>query len=119
MCVEGLQLEKKVGIALFRSEFETLFLYCIDEIIAQFGEYRWLRRRAPLTGDIESIRDAKGAISRMMSSDRAYKETRDQEKFITALNFDKLRVNSRSFRHFEKTLLWLANGETNVYPNSA
>jgi hypothetical protein len=114
--IEAMRIQKKVGIVLFRSEFETLFLHCIDEIKARFEEYRWLPNLAPLTGDIEAIRDAKGSISRMMSSDRAYKETRDQEKFITGLDFTKLREKSRSFRHFEKTLLWLVNGANKFYP---
>jgi hypothetical protein len=111
-----MRVRKKVGIALFRSEFENMFLHCIDEIVTHFTDYGWLPDRAPLTGDIESIRDAKGTISRMMSSERAYKETRDQEKFITALDFAKLRANSRSFRHFEDTLLWLVSGTDRIYP---
>jgi Domain of unknown function (DUF4276) len=108
--------QKKVGISLFKSEFESLFVHCIDEIVARFSEYGWSSNRTPLGGDIESIRDAKGTLSRMMRSERAYKETRDQEKFITALDFLKLRQRSRSFRHFENTLLWLANGDGRTYP---
>lgn len=38
--------EKKVGIALFRSEFETLFLHCIDEIAAHFTDYGWISERS-------------------------------------------------------------------------
>jgi hypothetical protein len=106
---------KKVGIVLFQSEFETLFLHCIDEIAAHFPDYGWISQRF-LHRDIETIRDAKGTLSRMMRNDRAYKETRDQEKFITALNFDKLRGNSRPFRHFESTLLWLSRGTELIYP---
>jgi hypothetical protein len=90
IAIEGFRRTRRTGRSCI-SRFESLFLYCIDEITARFGEYRWLPNRTPLTGDIESIRDAKGTISRMMSSDRAYKKTRDQEKFITALNFDKLQ----------------------------
>jgi hypothetical protein len=113
--IEARRPEKKVGIALFRSEFETLFLHCIDEIAAHFTEYGWISERL-LSRDLESIRDAKGTLSRMMRNDRAYKETRDQEKFITALNFDKLRRDSRSFQHFESTLLWLSRGMELIYP---
>jgi hypothetical protein len=104
-----------VGIALFRSEFETLFLHCIDEIATHFTDYGWFSEKL-LSRDLETIRDAKGTLSRMMRNDRAYKETRDQEKFITALNFDKLRRDSRSFQHFESTLLWLSRGMELIYP---
>ena len=114
--IRGLRPAKKVGIALFRAEFEAIFLHCIDEISAYFADYGWVADRLQLAGDLEAIRDAKGTLSRMMKPERAYKETRDQEKFITALNFKKLHENSRSFRHFESTLHWLAGGTEAVYP---
>jgi hypothetical protein len=114
--IEKLNPSKKVGIALFNCEFESIFLHCIDEIKARFTDYGWLSQPPTLPADIETIRDAKGRISRMMSADHAYKETRDQVKFITALDYDKLRNLSRSFRHFERLLLWLATGESPVYP---
>jgi Domain of unknown function (DUF4276) len=106
--ISKMYITKKVGVTLFRSEFETLFLHCLEEIVAAFPDYRWIGTVLRSTGDIEAIRDAKGTLSRMMSRDRAYKETRDQAKFITALSYAKLRQQSRSFRHFESTLLWLA-----------
>jgi hypothetical protein len=115
MRIRAMNPNKKVGVALFRSEFETLFLYCLDEIVAHFRDYGWRPNRLPLTGDIEAIRNAKGTISRMMR-ERSYKETRDQEKFVTALDFVKLRQLSRSFKHFENTLLWLAKGFEPIYP---
>jgi hypothetical protein len=36
--------------------------------------------------------------------EKAYKETRDQAKFLTAINFDRLRETSASFRRFEETI---------------
>ena len=114
--IELLKIDKKVGISLFRSEFETLFLYCVDEIAAHFDDYGWRADRPAPSEDFENIRDAKGTLSRMMRPERAYKETRDQEKFITALNYLKLRRHSRSFRHFENTLHWLAAGDQLIYP---
>jgi hypothetical protein len=114
--ISELRPRKKVGISLFRSEFETIFLHCIDEIAAYFTDYGWIAGRLRLAGDLENIRNAKGTLSRMMKPERAYKETRDQEKFISALNYEKLRENSRSFRHFESTLRWLAEGPETIYP---
>jgi hypothetical protein len=99
--------EKKVGVVLLKSEFETLFLHCLPEIAAHFPEYGWRSDHLKIDGDLEEIRDAKGMIS-MAMRERAYKPTRDQEKFITPLVFDRLRCKSPSFCRFEKTLLWLA-----------
>ncbi len=104
--VSKLDADKKVGIILLKSEFETLFLYCLLEIAGHFPEYRWRPDQLVINGDPEVIRNAKGRISLAMK-ERAYKPTRDQEKFITALVFDRLRQHSPSFRRFEATLLWL------------
>ena len=57
--------------------------------------------------NIEKIRNVKGRITNMMPKDRAYKETRDQAKFTAAIDLDLTRAASRSFRHFETSLLWL------------
>ena len=97
---------KKVGTILLKSEFETLFLYCLREIADHFPEYGWDANQLVVQGDPEIIRNAKGRISEAMK-ERAYKPTRDQEKFITALVLNKLRQHSPSFRRFEDTLLWL------------
>ena len=34
-------LRKKIGVALFRSEFECMFLYCLDNIAEKFLDYGW------------------------------------------------------------------------------
>lgn len=116
--IEKLQLDKKVGIVLFKSEFEALFLFCLPEIAHRFPEYEWIQARLTPPNQPENIRNAKGLISSAMRR-RAYKETRDQVKFITGLDWDKLRARSASFVRFEETLLWLAGqkllGEA-VYP---
>jgi hypothetical protein len=109
---------KKIGVVLLKSEFETLFLYCLSEIAAHFPEYGWRTNQLAVDGDPEAIRNAKGRISVAMR-ERAYKPTRDQERFITPLDFDKLRRKSPSFRRFEETLLWLAgqrDADEQFYP---
>lgn len=104
--VSKLSADKKVGVILLKSEFETLFLYCLLEIARHFPEYGWRSNQLVIDGDPEAIRNAKGRISSAMR-ERAYKPTRDQDKFITALVFDRLRRDSPSFRRFEAALLWL------------
>jgi hypothetical protein len=115
----NMDLQKKIAIALFRSEFETLFLYCLSEISKLYPEYEWIESRLLVHGEIERIRNAKGVISDAMRN-RAYKPTRDQTKFISALNWEKLRANSDSFNRFEQTILWLAgkgNAAGTVFPS--
>jgi hypothetical protein len=85
----------------------SLFLHCLREIAKHFPEYGWRTNQLAAEGDPEAIRDAKGRISAAMR-ERAYKPTRDQEKFITPLDYGKLRRESPSFRRFEATVLWLA-----------
>lgn len=114
--IKAIKPSKKVGVVLFRSEFETMFLHCIDEISTYYPDYGWNVNLLGRRSDVEKIRGAKEMLSRMMKIDRGYKETRDQEKFITAINYDKLRSNSSSFHHFERALLWLAQGSAPIHP---
>ena len=116
--IARLNVGKKVGVVLFKAEFETLFVICLPEIAAAFPEYDWLQHRLTVSKEVERIRDAKGWVSAAMRT-RAYKATRDQAKFITALNWDKLRAYSASFIRFEQTVLWLAGKlakEELIYP---
>jgi len=75
--IQKLGGDKKVGVVLFKSEFETLFLYCLQEIAEHFPEYGWDASQLKIEHDIEAIRNAKGRISQVMK-ERAYKPTRDQ-----------------------------------------
>lgn len=110
--------QKKVGMGFFRCEFESLYLASIQSLVEEFPEYGWTLTGFDFSRDVENIRGAKELLSNLMSR-KNYKETRDQVKFIAGLDFEQLRKHSRSFRHFEKTLLWLTrpdDGSGTVYP---
>ncbi len=96
-------LRKPVSICLFNREYESIFLPSIARIAGTYPDFKWSNMM--LTQQPETIRDVKGAISKMMSADRAYKPTRDQARFTDAIDLDLTRAASRSFRHFEKSLL--------------
>ena len=69
----------------------------------------------------EEVRGCKEILRRAMG-ERSYKETRDQVRFVTALDFDLLRAESRSFQRFERMLFWLADcqlGAGSVHPDPA
>lgn len=112
-------LTKKVGFAFFKSEYESLFISCLDLIAEQYPEYEWNLDDWNIEDDHEEIVGAKGYISGRMKTNKSYKPTRDQVKFTSALDFDRLREKSRSFRHLESTLLWLTgrtDDDSLVYP---
>ena len=108
---------RKVGIGLFVREFEAFFLACLDSIADRYQNYGWSLDDWDVTDDHESPRGAKERITRYMRKGRAYKETSDQARFVSAVDFDRLRGHCRSFRHLENLLNWLLeeDGE-NVYP---
>ncbi len=113
----ALDIDKKIGICFFTREFEALFLICLKQIADKYPDYKWNLADYDPEEDFERVRNAKERISRFMAKDKAYKETRDQVKFINALDFDLLRERSRSFRHFENTLEFLLGSKTtSVYP---
>jgi hypothetical protein len=58
-------------------------------------------------GQPETIRDAKGWLSKALPKGSSYKPTIHQGKITAHLNFEKLRATSADFRHLEKTLLHL------------
>jgi hypothetical protein len=104
--IRKLPFRKPVAICLFRCEYEAILLPSINIIANRYPAFNWNNVHCP--DDIENIRDVKGLISNMMPKDRAYKETRDQARFTACIDLDLSRSNSRSFRHFEKSILWLA-----------
>ncbi len=109
--VQKMYRGKNVGFAFFRSEYESLFICCLDIIAERYPDFGWNLDGWTLRQDHEAIRGAKQYLSRHMKSGRAYKEVRDQARFTSALDFERLRTHSRSFRHFESTLLWLRAAE--------
>lgn len=111
---------KKVGIVLLYREFESLFLMSFASIRETFADYRWhadtpeaLSRR-----NLEELRGAKELLRNALRVG-TYKETRDQVRFVTALDFDRLYRDSRAFRHLLNTLEWLREGTSShwAYPS--
>lgn len=95
-------IQVPVEFAFFVREYECIFL----------AEKRCLTRLG-IPGDVdfaeapESVRGAKGLISRLMPPGTAYKETVHQASLTAALDLDLARQNSRSVRHLESALLKL------------
>ena len=107
--LKAMHLTKKVGLCFFHCEFEAMAITCLDLVSARFPEFGW--RMEDWTGDIaaEDIRGAKGYLTRHMRKGKAYKETRDQVRFVEKLDMSRLRLKSRAFQHLEKTWKWLVD----------
>jgi hypothetical protein len=108
---------KRVGLALMHREFETLFLYSLKELAEQYPELRWTLEVPDSERDWAEVRGAKEKLRQRMSTG-TYKETRDQARFVSALDLEALRERCRAFAHLTSTLDWLCSeAETGpVYP---
>lgn len=101
---------KPVGVVLAYREFETLFLACLPPITARYPDLGWNAAGVAewADKDVEVCRGAKEKLTGMMKKGRIYKETEHQVRFVGALDHAVARRRCRWFRHFERTLLWLA-----------
>lgn len=91
-------------IAFLVKEFESLFLvesHAATNILA-------LPPGTKFPDKPETIRDAKGWLSKARPKGSAYKPTVHQDKITARLNFKQLRETSSDFRHLENSLLYLA-----------
>lgn len=110
------RISKKIGISFLRREFEMLYLICAPALAAAYPDYGWELGAYAKPKPCEDIRNAKGAL-RALTKTRPYKETRDQPKFVSALDFRELTLHSRSYVHLTRLLKWFAaDCEATVYP---
>jgi hypothetical protein len=117
----ALNLQKRLGIAFFNSEYESLFLNNIQRIADARPEYGWDLTEVDPNQDFEEVRGAKEKVSRLMQKAKAYKETRDQVKFTNDIDLLTLRETSRSFQHLENTILWFYRNTSDgdlIYPSA-
>lgn len=101
---QGMRADMPFKVAFMVKEFESLFLANPEATRKVLSN---IPADLPFPADPESVRDAKGWLSKAMPSGYAYKETVDQAKLTAALDLDYLRAHSPSYRHLEKSLLSL------------
>jgi hypothetical protein len=108
---------KKIGLAFMHKEFETIFLFSLLELSIKYPDHGWRLNNDDSIKDWTTVRGAKGELNRRMKN-YSYKETRDQVKFVSAIDIDKLTTDCRSALHLKRLIDWLysdASG-TLVYP---
>lgn len=112
-------IEKPIGIGFLKKEYECLFLSSIASIVAAYPEYGWKLEGFDTEQDMEEFRDAKAQLSKLMRPGRSYKPTRDQVKFTSECGCARLHAQSRSFRHCEALIEWMAgrrHQNSMIYP---
>lgn len=92
--------------AFFVREYECIFL-AEKHCLVQLGISAQVHTNIP--PDAESVRGAKGLISRLMPYGRAYKETVHQAQLTAKLDLSIALQESRSVRHINDALLALIN----------
>jgi hypothetical protein len=96
--------DRPFKVAFMVKEFETLFL-------AEPDATRHILKEIPKSTvfpeNPEKIRGAKEWLSKAMPSGYAYKETVHQVKLSAAVDLNRLRISSASYRHLEKSILSL------------
>jgi hypothetical protein len=109
--------KKKVGIAFIQKEFETLFLYSLRELSVRYPEHGWLLKDSDTATDWTAVRGAKGELNRRMKS-YTYKETRDQVKFVSAIDIEIIVSRCRSAMHLQRLINWMYSADDGlwVYP---
>jgi hypothetical protein len=89
---------------LAKIEIEAWILAAIDTLTGVRG----IRQDAQPPSDAEVIRDAKGALTRLMSAGRGYVATDDLPALVDALDLDVAAARSPSFAKFRRDLRRLA-----------
>lgn len=89
---------QRIEFVFMVQEFETLFLADWATTCSVFSD---ISVRAPAPTNPESIRDAKGYLSKARPKGSAYKPTQHQKRLAAQVNFDRLRACSPSFNRFE------------------
>ena len=112
------RFSKKIGIAFICREFESLFLFSIESIAERYQDFDMNLENFNAEENFEEIRNAKSRLKSLCRG-KVYRQITDQVKFVTTLDWHVLRQRSRSFQHFEKTILWLAgriDADSDHYP---
>lgn len=81
------------GVVLAKREFEAWFLAAIESL----SGHRGLAHDLDVVSDPESIRDAKGALTRNMAGSQAYSPTGDQPALTALFDMRMARQRSDSF----------------------
>lgn len=96
---------RRVAVVVATRELEAWFLAGVESLRGRRG----IRDDAEAPESVETYRDAKGRLARLMT--RAYSEVTDPPAFAAALDFDAARRRARSFDKFLRDVTHLLSDE--------
>lgn len=102
--------ELPVRVVLPKIETETWILAAIESVRGQRG----IREDAEPPADLESVRDAKGALSDRMSGTRGYVATDDQPALLSTMDLSLAAHRSPSFAKLKRDVASLVVTETST-----
>lgn len=85
--------DREIRVVLATREFESWFLAAAESLAG----YRGLAETLRAPDDCESVRDAKGWLTRKMPSGRSYRPTLDQAALAAVFDVDAAREGAPSF----------------------
>ena len=91
---------KPCEVVIAYREYETWFLAALESLRGQYG----IANDATAPENLESRRDAKGALEEFMPTDRAYSETGDQPAMSAVFDMRLAHRRNRSFRKLVKAI---------------
>lgn len=104
-----------IAFAFWSREWETMFLYDFETSKKVLG----IPDEVVAPTDPESIRGAKGWITRAIPGSDIYKETIHQEKLSAQVDVNYLSEAYWCFAHFDRCIEWLLNRpDPDMYPFS-
>jgi Domain of unknown function (DUF4276) len=98
------QTDLRVSVVLAKIEIEAWILAAVDSLIGVRG----IRDDARPPADPEAVRDAKGALTRLMTGRRGYVATDDLPALVDAIDLRLATERSPSFAKFRRDLERLA-----------
>lgn len=96
--------DRRIEVVVAKVEFEAWLIAGIHTLHGRFG----VDAPAPVPGDCESIRDAKGWLHSRI--DGGYKPTIDQDRLTREIGLDGLAARSRSFAKLVRAVDALIRG---------
>lgn len=100
------QTDLDVRVVLPKIEVEAWVLAAVDSVRGVRG----IRADAAPPADPESVRDAKGALTRLMEGTRGYVATDDLPAFVAQMDLELTARRSPSFAKFRRDLAAIARG---------
>lgn len=109
---QAVSIRQPLAFCLWVREYETMFFFDPENVGRKLGVEHLNIPNPP-----ESRRSAKEFLGEQMPYDKAYSPRLEQPAITAIIDLHKVQEGYRSFKHFEKALLWLIQQDSaGLYP---